>query len=286
MTLESLTRQLDNEFAVPSSKEDLVQWAVTDENRSLVNSQFIEHNTGLMVKGSETIHSVRTSVFVTDKIVKKLCGDSPCLLFTHHNFDYYEDERGLQPIRREQIDDLVQHGHSVYVAHAPLDIHPHFGTSLALASAVGIAVTERFYDYFGGPTALVGDAGEWELQAFAEHVRKNLARPRVAVKECDPRVHRVAVVAGSGDLPDLLQDVHDRGCDTMLMGTLEHRWAIPAIQEAHQQFLRLNDKLRINVIGGSHFGTERPAMMQVVQLFTTMGIPCEYCEDEGLLNAV
>lgn len=286
MMLKDLSRQLDEKFAVSSCAEDLVQWAVTTENRDLVYREFLEHKTALMVAGSATVDAVRTAVFVTDRIVKKLRDNPPCLLFTHHNFDYYEDDRGLQAIRPGQIEDLLQHGHSLYVGHAPLDTHPVYGTSLALAAAVDIRVKERFYNYFGAPTALVGDVGSWELQTFVEHVRRSLQRPRVDVEAHYPRVQRVAVVAGGGDLPDLLQEAYDRRCDTMLLGTLEHRWAIPAVQESHEQFQRLNHKLKLNLIGGSHFGTERPAMIRVVDLFKNMGVSGEYCEDEELLNAL
>lgn len=284
MIVKDLVGRLDEEFAVVSSTEDLVQWAVTAENRDMVYSEFLEHRTGLMVAGAVKVQAVRTTVFVTDSIVKKLRETLPCLLFTHHNFDYYEDDRGLQPIRPDQIEDLLQHGHSVYVAHASLDTHPIYGTSLALAMAVGITVKERFYNYFGAPVALVGSVGDWDLQAFVEHIRRTLLRPKLDLEKHRHLVQNVAVVAGGGDLPDLLQEAYDRGCDTMLLGTLEHRWAIPAVQEKHKQFRRLNDRLKVNLIGGSHFGTERPAMIRVIELFKSLGLPSEYCEDDELLN--
>jgi putative NIF3 family GTP cyclohydrolase 1 type 2 len=159
MHLDELVDQLDEDFGVASSNENLVQWAVTEENRSLMHPAFLERKTGLMAVASGTIESVRTVVFVTDHIVGKLRESSPCLLFTHHNFDYYEDKRGLQPIRSDQIDDLLRYGHSVYVAHAPLDTHPVYGTSLALAMTTGVDPKERFYNYFGAPTALIGEVG-------------------------------------------------------------------------------------------------------------------------------
>ena len=285
MFLEDLAVRLDTEFGVDVSKENLVEWAVTEDNAAAIRPAFLEHRSGLMVAGGASVTAVRTAVFVTDRIVKKLRSLEPCLLVAHHNFDYYEDERGLQPIRSAQIQDLLDHGHSIYVAHAGLDTHPVYGTSLALATLVGIDVKERFYDYFGAPTALIGDAGGWEFEAFAEHVRKSLQRPKVSVDNHGARVRVVAVVAGGGDAPDFLEEAYDRGCDTILMGTLENRWAIPDMQRDHGLFLRLNDSLRLNLVGGSHFGTERPAMIRLLDFFRDMSVPCEYCEDEELLNA-
>jgi hypothetical protein len=92
-------------------------------------------------------------------------------------------------------------------------------------------------------------------------------------------------VDGGGDSPDILQQVYDSGCDTLLTGTVEHRWENPSIQESNKAFHELNKTLNINLIGGTHFGTERPAMIKVVRFFHRIGIPVEYCENEELLKA-
>jgi hypothetical protein len=72
----------------------------------------------------------------------------------------------------------------------------------------------------------------------------------------------------------------------LLTGTVENRFAVPVLQQLNKQFHELNTKLKLNLIGGTHFGTERPAMIRVVELFKEYGVPCTYCEDEDLLNAV
>ena len=285
-SLKSIVAELDREFDALAGREDLVQWAVTEENCRWINPTFLKQKTGLMIVGLEKIHMVRTAVFVSDRIVQKLSHEAPCLLMTHHHFSWFEDERGLQPVSAEQIQALAKQGHSVYVSHAPLDTHPVYGTSVALAAEVGIPSSGRFYEYFGVPTGVIGEVTEQNIQDFAEHVRKCLLRPRVHVVQHRPRVRKVAVVAGGGDLPDVLHEASDLGCDTMLLGTLENRWAIRGVQDAHKEFLRLNEKLKLNLIGGSHFGTERPAMVRVLRFFEQKGVPSRYCEDEELLSAL
>lgn len=285
-SMKAIVAELDREFDALAGREDLVQWAVTEENCRWINPTFLKQKTGLVIVGLEKIQTVRTAVFVSDRVVQKLSHESPSLLLTHHHFNWFEDERGLQPVSAEQIQSLAKHGHSVYVSHAPLDTHPVYGTSVALAAEVGVAPLERFYEYFGVPTGVIGEVVEQDVQNFAEHVRKCLSRPRVDVMQHSPRVHKIAVVAGGGDLPDVLQEASDLGADTMLLGTLVNRWAVRGVQEAHKEFLRLNEKLKLNLIGGSHFGTERPAMVRVVRFFEEKGIPCQYCEDEELLSAL
>jgi len=98
-------------------------------------------------------------------------------------------------------------------------------------------------------------------------------------------VEKIAVVAGGGDLPDILQQIYHFECDTYITGTVEHRWAVPFIQEGNKQFHELNKKLNINLIGGTHYGTERPAMIKLIKYINNLGLDCKYIEDNTLLNS-
>ncbi len=278
--------QLDSGFGIGIHAENLVDWAVTDDNRGYVTSDFLDRRTALMLRGSPEIDTVRTAVFVTDPIVRQLEKLQSCLLVTHHNFDYYEDARGVMPITSNMIRLILEHGHSLYVAHAPLDTHPRYGTSLALAELVGVPAEQFFYDYFGSPVALVGTIPTISFGAFSEAVRTSLRRPCLTLVQYRNEVNRVAVVAGGGDMPDILQQAFDLGCDTMLTGTVEHRWGLPAVQEGNKRFHELNQRLKMNLVGGTHYGTERPAMQKLIELFADWPVRASYLEDEVLLSSL
>ncbi|MBD3276943.1 MAG: transcriptional regulator [Candidatus Aegiribacteria sp.] len=285
MRLKSISKTLDNEFGIPDHPENLVEWAVTEETQEYINSDFLNHQTGLMTDSFDTITEVFSCVFVSDQVVKKLKQEKNVLLFTHHQFNYYEDERGLQPISPETFGILQDRGVSIFVAHAPLDTHPTYGTSISLAEFTGISIDKIFFDYFGAPTALFGHIERTPLFNFTERLRKTLARPCLTIQQHSPFVEKLAVVAGGGDEPDILKRANEEGCDTLLTGTVEHRWAAPFVQEKNKEFHDLNKEFKLNLIGGTHFGTERPAMIKVIELIERIGIKCEYCEDEHLLNA-
>jgi putative NIF3 family GTP cyclohydrolase 1 type 2 len=285
MKTDDLVSHLDKAFGIAASSEDLLQFAVVDDNRHLLHPAFLEGTTGLVLKSSPTVERVFTAVFISAGVTAKILKYPDSLIFTHHHFDYFEDERGLKPIPPGVLERLRDAGISVYVAHAPLDTHPVYGTSLALAELCGVRPEERFYDYFGAPVALFGRIERTGFDSFAESVRRRLERPYVTLHKHRPDVERLAVVAGGGDLPDLLQMAHDHGCDTLLTGTVENRFAVPIVQEWNRKFHELNAKLKLNLIGGTHYGTERPAMIRVVQMLAPYGLACEYCEDEDLRNA-
>jgi len=285
MELELLKNILDKEFDIIDNSENLVEFAVTDDNKKYFSNDFLECKTGLLNFNSGKIEKIYTTVFITDNIVEKIKNEKNVLILTHHHFDYYEDERGLQPIRPDIFEILKKSKNSVYVAHASLDTHKIYGTSVSLAELCNIEIENLFYDYFGAPTALIGHIDKTDFHNFSETVRHAIKRPYLTLHKNIDFVEKIAVVAGGGDMPEILQQVYDFGCDTMLTGTVEHRWAIPFIQEENRKFHELNRRLKRNLIGGTHFATERPAMIKVLNLIRQQGIDCEYCEDETLLNS-
>ncbi len=285
MNTEILTELLDKEFNVRNNSENLLDFAVTSENKKFINKDFLERKSGLMIKGNDDIKKVYSVVFVTKEVLNKICIENSCLIFTHHNFDYYEDERGLQPLGEKQIRKIIESENSVYVVHAGLDTHLQYGTSISLAKLCGIKAGKLFFDYFGAPVALIGTIDPVNFEDFSELVRKKLQRPNLTLVKHNEKVNKIGVAAGGGDIPELLQQVFDEGCDTLLTGTIENRWNIPMVQEANRKFHELNSKLKINLIGGTHYGTERPAMIFVKKLFDKIGIDSKFCEDENLLNA-
>jgi putative NIF3 family GTP cyclohydrolase 1 type 2 len=285
MDVTELAKRLDQEFKIKQNAENLVEWAVTDENRSFINPDFTERKTGLMVKNAGQIEKVFTVVFITDVIMNKMRNYTNSLILTHHNFNYYEDERGLRSIRPSVFTMLAENKNSIYVAHAPLDTHPIYGTSKCLAELCGVAIDEYFFDYFGAPTALIGHVGRETFESFSERIKGKIQRPYLTLAKNADYVEKIAVVAGGGDMPDILEYAYKAGCDTLLTGTVQHRWNVPFIQEGNKKFHELNKKLKLNLIGGTHFATERPAMIKATGLLKGYGMDCEYLEDEGLLNA-
>jgi putative NIF3 family GTP cyclohydrolase 1 type 2 len=283
--LLDLQGKLDSEFKVAENKEDLTAFALTPDNRPFVCEEFVSHQTGLLTRNAEEVDVVLTTVFITEEIVRQASQYHNALIFTHHHFDYFESERGLQPISREYLEELRAHRISIYVAHAPLDTHRTFGTSQCLATVCGVTIDKYFFDYFGAPTAVIGSIEKTTYVDFVRHVQSRLERPFLTQEKHRDAVCRVAVVAGGGDIPDLLREVYEERCDTLLTGTVEQRWALPAVQEGNRQFRNLNQTLGINLVGGTHYATERPAMRKIVEYFVGLGIESRYLEDQLLLSA-
>lgn len=282
MHVEDLAFRLNAAF--PPGSEDLVSWAVVPENETIINSAFLRRNTGLFLIGAEEIKRIATGVFISDEVVESLLHMGPGTLFlTHHNFNYHEDARGLEAVSAETLTRLKAGGVSIFVAHASLDTHPDYGTSVALARRLEIEPQEWFYDYFGAPVALIGEISPTTPEALAEKFKHAIESSSIILHKHSQTVRKVVVVAGGGDIPELLEEAQWRGCDTLIGGTIENRWMLPFIQETNQKFLNLNQKLGLNLLGGGHYATERPAMQDLTSLLQYWGLPVEFIEDHSLL---
>lgn len=286
MQLSELVGILDNEFFKTKVIEDLTAWSMTDITQAYVEQNFINKSTGLMFKFNNTVEKVFTCVFVTDSIINKICDVGNSLLFAHHNFDYYEDKRGLMPISLEQIKRLKNSNISLYVAHAGLDTHQKYGTSKALAEVIGMNIENYFFDYFGAPTALIGRIPKQQFEEFIEKAKLRMRRENLTIEKHREHVEKVAVIAGGGDEPVILEQAYNLGCDTFIGGTIDNKWGIPFIQENNKKFRQLNESLKLNLIGGTHYGTERFAMIKIVDYFSGLGLPSMFVEDEELFNTL
>jgi len=285
MQLDDLVRKFDDEFFMTKVIEDHTAWSMTDKTKEYANEDFINKSTGLMFRFNNSVAKVFTTVFVTNEIIDKICDIENSLLFTHHHFNYYEDERGLMPISLEQIERLKNAHISLYVAHAGLDTHQQYGTSISLAGVIDIHIDKYFFDYFGSPAALIGSVPPKSFNDFIEKAKLGMQRKTLTIEKHRENVARVAVVAGGGDEPEILEQAYNLGCDTYIGGTIENKWALPFVQESNKKFRELNKSLKLNLIGGTHYGTERFAMMKVLDYFKQLGLTASFVEDDSLFTA-
>ena len=82
---------------------------------------------------------------------------------------------------------------------------------------------------------------------------------------------RVAVVGGGGADHEALEAALDRGCETYVTGGVFTKWA--------EQFLALAESSGIAVVDGTHYGTEKPPQLAMVEWFRALGLAAEFIPD-------
>jgi putative NIF3 family GTP cyclohydrolase 1 type 2 len=276
---------LDKEFRVKEVGDaGLAEYALTDAGRARATEAFLNQKSGLMFDFAQEVNKVYCVVFTTAEVSDRLLAmaDGPSLIFTHHPLDYHEDARGFGPFPEDYLTDFEKRRIGVYAIHTPLDVGPNICVSGSLADHLSLSDTVGFYEASGGYLAFRGSVGTADLDLLAGHVSRSLGIDSVDVFDNGAGDGLIAVVAGGGDQPDVLKMAKELGCTTYITGTAVHRWAFEPVQKKNKEFHKLAKEWRINVIGASHYHTEKCAVQDVAKFLEMNGFKAEFLDDPVL----
>jgi len=163
---------------------------------------------------------------------------------------------------------------SIYAIHVPLDNFGLYSTSRSLTDALGIEIIEPFCEYRG---SLAGVIGKTKCKTTGElnYLFSNTVDHQTKLYpygDADIKDGKVAIVAGGGNDMDVLPAVAEKGVNTLITGITvnNERYA-----EVHQ-YEKVN---RINILGGTHYSTEKFACIKMVDYFIHCGLSSEFISD-------
>jgi putative NIF3 family GTP cyclohydrolase 1 type 2 len=229
---------------------------------------------GLLVRGADEVTRAATCVFPSDRVIAGLPAGT--FLFSEHPIDY-GDEAGFLPLSHESFDRMRADGISFYHVHAPIDHHPEISPSRMCAAGMGVPIEEEFLpiaEGIPGGAAVIGP-GKGTVDDVAGRLQALLG-PEVPVEIVRRRsgtdaAGRVAVVGGGGADRDALAAALERGCETYVTGGTFTRWAA--------EFLVLAESSDVAVVDGTHYGTEKPPQLAMVDWFRNLGLEAEFIPD-------
>jgi putative NIF3 family GTP cyclohydrolase 1 type 2 len=276
---EHLVQLLDAYFGTQAVRgddwSDLFELVYPDPYwREFAEPGYEERWNGLLVRGGDEVAQVATCVFPSDRVVGLLAPGT--FLFSEHPIDY-ADEPGFLPLARETFERMWAGGIGFYHVHAPIDHHPEVSPSRLCAAAMGVPVDEEYLpiaEGMPGGAAVIGTSAA-TLDELAARLQAGLGAEvpvQVVRRRRDTdQAGCVAVVGGGGADHDALQASLDRGCETYVTGGVFTRWAAG--------FLALADEAGVAVIDGTHYGTEKPTQIAMVEWFRVAGLEAEFIAD-------
>lgn len=283
--LQQLVDDLDDYFKVHLVEND--DWAPIFESvypeaywRDFAERDYAAKWNGLMVRGSDILDQVRTCVFPSDRIIFSL--PERTFLFSEHPMDY-ADEPGFTPLSRAAFQRLRESACSFYHVHAPLDMHPEVSPSRLCAEALGLTDLEEFFpiaDGLSGGAAVIGDT-----EATVDELRIRLQAylgdeiPVQIVAEPHRRAARVGVVAGGGAQADVLSEAIRRGADTYVTGNAVTKCQLDFVQAEVHSFHEVAGEHHVALIDATHYGTEKPPQLAMVDWFRAYGIQAQFVPD-------
>ncbi len=293
MNLKAIVSKLDKEFDIAHVKDDW-SWLFDDLflMKSLKTFRKPIHHTGLVLQNGGIVNRIYTafapSTYVLEQIKKKNIYGS--LLVVKHPFDWdgRAKGQGFVHLSVKEYDLMEEMGVSLYSLHTPLDKNRNdavVSTAYGFARAIGMDVEEEFAsEGERNPKLLLGLIGTVKEKSFDGLVKRlnSTLQYKVKTMRRSNGVGRVAIVTGGGFEPRLIQEAKDKGCGTYITGIITPN-ASEYSKENYPPTLKAVERIGINVVGASHYLTEKWAMEFSVPYFRQFS-ETEFIEDTSALK--
>ncbi len=293
MNIKEMVEKLNKEFDVGNVIDEW-KWLFDDLfiQKSLKSFRKPMHHTGLVIKNSDKVNIIYTafspSNYVLEQIKKR--GIKGSLLVVKHPFDW-DGRRSAQdfiPLSQDNYTLMEEMGISLYSLHTPMDKNRNddvVSTAYGFARVIGLNVEEEFApEGERNPKILVGLIGKMDGKSFNELVKRlnSTLNYKVKTMKTGDEIGRVAVVTGGGFVPELIQEAKNKGCKTYITGIITPN-SSEYSKTTFPPILKAIEKIGINVIGASHYLTEKWGMEFSVPYFSQF-CKTEFIEDESALK--
>jgi putative NIF3 family GTP cyclohydrolase 1 type 2 len=281
MKATSLYQRLERDFITPEMTDE---WAQHMESvADFLSQNFKRRSMGLVCDHATEIGRVYTAVFPSRDVMGRILDDGArdAMLFVHHPsiWDIRRAPEVFQQMDKEQLQTFKERRISIYNLHVPLDAFGDYSTSVSLARALEIITERPFAPYCG---TLCGVFGKTALATVKD--LRNRFRAAVGHEVSlynygndEIRARTVAITTGGGNDVAILKDVAEAGVNTYVTG-------ITAKNDYSRKAHAFAKEHGINVLGGSHYSTEKFACMSMVGYFERIGLPSKFLEDEPVME--
>ncbi|MBI4836581.1 MAG: Nif3-like dinuclear metal center hexameric protein [Candidatus Abawacabacteria bacterium] len=288
-SLANICRTLDQEFSIDQIFDDW-SFSFDEQFRAQAVKKFLveKGNTGLFLQFSNVVSHIYTafapSKYVLQEIKQR--GSKNALLVLKHPFDWNGSANG-QGFIRFGADDyklMKEMELSLYSLHTPWDKNRNdtfVSTAYGFARAIGFQAQEEFGEDPANPKLILGLIGNLPVKNFEE--LKSLLKSKLNyevkfIKKHD-RANRIALITGGGFIPSLIQQAKDANCDVYVTGIITpnaSEWS----QTRYPATRAKIDAIDINIIGASHYLTEKFAPQLSLEFFKKLGYSANFIEDE------
>lgn len=280
MKATQLYQHLEKEFITSEMSDEWAQYM--DSVSDFLSENFKKRSMGLVCDFATEINKVYTAVFPSRKVMQKILDDGTqdAMLFVHHPsiWDIRKAPDVFQQMDRNLLQQFKDRRISIYNLHVPLDNFGEYSTSVSFANALGIKPEKPFAPYFGALAGVFGKTGLATIQELKMVFEKSVGHEVSLYKYGDIKIKDgiIAVVAGGG-LDETIEEIAQNKVNTFITG-------ISAKNDHSKKAHDFAEKHKINILGGTHYSTEKFACMKICEYFNKFALPSEFIEDKPVIE--
>jgi len=233
---------------------------------------------GLMCDFADEIEKVYTTVFLSENVLSKLIngGASNAALFSHHptNWDL-KNHNGNYAVGEEYIINLQKRNISVYILDHPLDNYGAYSTCKTLAGKLGIVIKRPAFLYYGAYCGVVGATDCKTTGELQEKYAKTVGHETSLYPYGDDNIEgeKIAICPGGGNDMFVINEMLERGINTLITG-------VTIVNDYSRETHECEKANRINVLGGTHYSSEKYTPMKMREYFNGLDLLSEFIDDE------
>ena len=277
MNATKLYNKLENDFVTPEITE---RWYDDEwKTKEFICDNFKKRSMGLLCDFTDEVNKVYTAVFPSDKALSKILDDgvTDAMLFLHHPLVWYLNvETGVvfYEINAELLTRLKENRISLFNFHLPLDNFNDYATSKSLADALGIKIIKSFGNYYGAACGVIGTTECATVHELSEKYSKVVGHETRLYQYGDEliRDNRVAICAGGGNDMEIVSQLPAEDVNVHIVGISRRT---PYSDEVHE----LEKEHGINLLGGTHYSSEKFACIAMCKYFEKLGLESEFIAD-------
>ncbi|MBS1267239.1 MAG: GTP cyclohydrolase 1 type 2 [Candidatus Woesearchaeota archaeon] len=278
MKAKQLYGKLEKDFIKPEMADVWIE-RMKPISKFLTKS-FREREIGLVCDNTDNIEKVYTAVFASEKVMKELLEKNVknALLFVHHPMGWQLDKAPdiFKNMDLNLLEKFKENNISIYCLHVPLDNVGEYGTPLTFANALDLKPVKEFAPYHGSMSGLFCSTDCSTLTELGKKFKKAVGHVVKVYDYGDKKINgKVALIPGGG-FTEESDAIAQYGADVFVVG-------VTALTDYSKQAHEFFKKNRINLIGGTHYSTEKFSMIKMCEYFEKLGLKAEFVEDKPMM---
>ncbi|MFH1745194.1 MAG: Nif3-like dinuclear metal center hexameric protein [bacterium] len=279
----NLYEQLEKDFITIKMSDEWAEYM--DSVADFLSENFKKRSMGLVCDFTAEVNKVYTAVFPEKEIMQKILdsGAHDAMLFVHHPsiWNIRNAPEVFQQMDRALLKKFKDRRISIYNLHVPLDNYGDYSTSVTLAKSLGVEPEKPFGLYFGSLCGVFGKTSLVSVYDLKKIFQASVGHEVRLYGYGDKKIKNkiVALAAGGGNNVEILEEIAKAGANTFITGiTVKSNHS----KAAHE----FAEKYKINIIGGTHYSTEKFACMAIVYYFKKFGLPAEFIAGKPIMEDI
>lgn len=259
-------------------------WSFMSQN-DLINNEFRTRHNGLVYDFCRVIKKVFIVTFPDKALLDSIIdNNSDVLIFSHHPMSWQPLSDGMPfiNITEMQILKMKEKRVSFFVLHSPIDREGEYSTSFSFMQALRLKFLQSFYPLKGGNGGVIAESEILNIKEFGLYVKSRIGHDAKVYQYGDEIIKegKLGILAGGGNVTAAVEALKELGVNTYVTGVT----AVFKSYEPSREFHAFAKKNRINVIGTTHYSSEKWACMNMLDYFRKIGLGCVFMPGKPDMN--